>query len=81
MTSDWRLIGSGFVIASIGAVATTLYIVGISGLYVGRYAAGVIALSCAGVLALIFHHYLGRFLDTLDLRAGNAVDDDDEPNP
>ena len=80
MTSDGKLIGSGFVIASIGAVATMLYIVGISGLYVGRYAAGVIALSCAAVLALIFHRYLGRFLDTLDLRVGNAADDD-EPNP
>ena len=80
MTSDWKLIGCGFVIASVGAVATMLYIVGISGLYVGRYAAGVIALSCAVILALIFHRYLGRFLDTLDLRAGNAGDDD-EPNP
>ena len=80
MTSDWKLIGSGFVIASVGAVATMLYIVGVSGLYVGRYAAGVIALSCAAVLALIFHRYLGRFLDTLDSRAGNAGDDD-EPNP
>ena len=43
MTSDWKLIGSGFVIAGIGAGATMLYIVGISGLYVGRYAAGVMA--------------------------------------
>ena len=80
MTSDSKLIGTGFVIAGIGAVATMLYIVGISGLYVGRYAAGVMALSCAGPLALIFYRYLGRFLDTLDLRAGNG-DDDDEPNP
>jgi hypothetical protein len=80
MTSDWKLIGSGFVIAGIGAVATMLYIVGISGLYIGRYAAGVMALGCAGALALIFYRYLGRFLDTLDLRAGNAGDDD-EPNP
>ena len=80
MTSDWKLIGSGFVIASIGAVATMLYIVGLSGLYIGRYAAGILALSCAGALALIFYRDLGRFLDTLDLRAGNAGDDD-EPNP
>ena len=80
MTSDWKLIGSGFVIAGIGAVATMLYIVGLSGLYIGRYAAGILALSCAGALALIFYRYLGRFLDTLDLRAGNAGDDD-EPNP
>jgi len=80
MTSDWKLIGIGFVIAGVGAVATMLYIVGISGLYVGRYAAGVMALGCAGALALIFYRYLGRFLDTLDLRAGNAADDD-EPNP
>ena len=80
MTSDWKLIGSGFVIAGIGAVATMLYIVGLSGLYIGRYAAGILALSCAGASALIFYRYLGRFLDTLDLRAGNAGDDD-EPNP
>jgi hypothetical protein len=80
MTSDWKLIGIGFVIAGVGAVATMLYIVGISGLYVGRYAAGVMALGCAGALALIFYRYLGRFLDTLDLRAGNAGDDD-ETNP
>ena len=79
MTSDWKLIGSGFVIASTGAVATMLYIVGISGLYVGRYTAGVIALSCGVVLALIFYRYLGRFLDTLDLRAGNAGDDETNP--
>ena len=41
MTSDWKFIAHGFVIAGIGAVATMLYIVGISGLYIGRYAAGV----------------------------------------
>ena len=77
MTSDWKLIGLGFAIAGIGAVATMLYIVGISGLYIGRYTVGVIALGCGGVLAIIFFRYLGRFLDTLDLRAGNAGDDNE----
>ena len=81
MTSDWKLIGVGFVIAGIGAVATMLYIVGISGLYIGRYATSIIALSSAGVLALIFFRYLGRFLDTLDARAGSAGDDDNASNP
>ena len=75
MTSDWRLIGGGFLIAALGSVATMLYIVGLSAIYVGRYPAGVIALSGACVLALIFRFYLVRFLDTLDARAGNGGDD------
>jgi hypothetical protein len=77
MTSDWKLIGAGFVIAGIGSVATMLYIVGLSGLYVGRFAAGAIALGSACVLALIFRRYLGLFLDILDARAGNPGDDDE----
>ena len=80
MTSDWKLIGAGFVIAGIGSAATMLYIVGLSGLYVGRYGAGAIALSSACVLALIFRRYLGLFLDTLDARAGDAGGED-ESNP
>jgi hypothetical protein len=80
MTSDWKLIGVGFVIAAIGSAATMLYIVGMSGLYVGRYAAGAIALGSACVLALIFRRYLGLFLDTLDARAGD-VGDERKSNP
>ena len=80
MTSDWKIIGTGFVIAGLGSAATMLYIVGISGLYVGRYVAGVVALSAACVLALIFRRCLGLFLDGLDARAGNAGDGD-ESNP
>lgn len=81
MSSDWKLIGVGFVIAGLGSSATMLYIVGISGLYVGRYAAGAIALGTAFVLAMAFRRYLGAFLDTLDARAGIAGDGDDESNP
>jgi hypothetical protein len=69
MTSDWKLIVSGFVIASTGAAATMLYIVGLSGVYIGRYAAGAIALGIACILALVFRRYLGRYLDVLDARA------------
>lgn len=76
MTSDWKLIRNGFVIAGIGSVATMLYIVGMSGLYIGRYAAGAIALGGACVLALIFRRCLVRYLDILDTRAGSAGDDE-----
>ena len=84
MTSDWKLIGAGVVIACVGAGATMLFIVGVSALYIGRYAACLIALGGACVLALLFNRLLGHYLDTLDARAGNAGDDDDdsdEPNP
>ena len=81
MTSDWKLIGGGFGIASLGASATMLYIVGVSGVYVGRYAAGASALAAACLLALLFRRWLGRYLDTLDARAGDSGDaiGDDAP--
>ena len=82
MTSDWKLIGGGFAIAGLGASATMLYIVGVSGVYIGRYAAGAAALGAACLLALVFRRYLGRYLDTLDARAGDALDaggDEDVP--
>jgi hypothetical protein len=72
MTSDWKLIGGGFGIAGLGAAATMLYIVGVSGVYIGRYAVGALALGAACLLALVFRRYLGRYLDTLDARAGAA---------
>ncbi len=72
MTSDWKLIGGGFAIAGLGALGTMLYIVGVSGLYIGRYAAGAGALVAACLLALAFRRHLGRYLDVLDARAGNA---------
>ena len=71
MTSDWKLIGTGFVVAATGAVATMLYIVGLSGVYIGRYAAGAVALGAACIFAIIFRRYLGRYLDVLDARARN----------
>jgi hypothetical protein len=76
MTSDWKLIGRGFGIAGLGASATMLYIVGVSGAYVGRYATGAGALAGACLLALLFRRRLGRYLDTLDARAGDAGGDD-----
>jgi hypothetical protein len=77
MTSDWKLIAGGFGIAGLGACATMLYIVGASGLYIGRYAAGAGALMAACLLALMFRRYLGRYLDTLDARAGDAGGEED----
>ena len=79
MTSDWKLIGGGFGIAGLGASATMLYIVGVSGVYVGRYAAGAGALAAACLLALLFRRWLGRYLYTLDARAGDDSGDDDAP--
>jgi hypothetical protein len=76
MTSDWKLIAAGFAIAAAGAVAAMLYIVGLSALYIGRYAAGSAALGGACILSLIFRRYLGHYLDALDARAGGAGDDD-----
>jgi hypothetical protein len=78
MTSDWKLIGAGFGIAGLGSVATMLYILGASAVYIGRYAVGGGALAAAFVIALLFRRYLGRFLDTLDARAGGAGEDDDD---
>ena len=77
MTSDWKLIGVGFFIATTGAVATMLYIVGLSGLYIGRYAAGAVALGAACILTLVFRRYLGRYLDVLEARAGTVGDEDE----
>ena len=84
MTSDWKLIGGGFGIAGLGASATMLYIVGVSGVYVGRYAAGAGALAAACLLALLFRRWLGRYLDTLDARAGSDEDiatEAEQPEP
>ena len=74
MTSDWKLIGGGFGIAGLGAFATMLYIVGVSGVYIGRYAVGAGALAAACLLALVFRRYLGRYLDMRDARAGGDED-------
>jgi hypothetical protein len=76
MTSDWKLIVVGFAIAGIGAIATMLYIVGLSALYIGRYTAGWTALGAACVLSLICRRYLGHYLDALDAHAGGAGDGD-----
>jgi hypothetical protein len=55
-----------------------LYIVGASGMYIGRYAVGISALGAACLLALVFRRYLGRYLDTLDARAGGDEDQDED---
>ena len=79
MSSDWKLIGAGFCIAGLGSAATMLYIVGVSAVYIGRYAVGGGALAAACVIALAFRRFLGRYLDTLDARAGDAGGDDNAP--
>lgn len=78
MSSDWKLIAAGFGIAGLGSVATMLYIVGASAIYIGRYAVGGGALAAACVIAVVFRRRLGRFLDTLDARAGGAGEEDDD---
>jgi len=69
MSGEWRLVAVGFAIASLGAGATALYIVGMSWLYVGRFALGSAALVGAAVGAFAFRRSLGPYLDALDARA------------
>lgn len=68
MNGDWSLIFRGFFVAIIGASSTILYIVSISGAFVGRFAlAG--AAGAAGVgLAVTFLRLIGGYLDAIDQR-------------
>ena len=75
MKSEWKLIAVGFGIAGIGSVSAMLYIVGLSALYIGRFAVGAAALIAACVAAFLFRRYLGSYLDTLDARADGPGDD------
>jgi hypothetical protein len=78
MNSDWTLIVRGFTIATLGAVASMLYIVGVSAAYVGRSGVSGATLAAAVLLALLFHRTLSPYLDALDRRTseGDASDAD-----
>jgi hypothetical protein len=69
MSEEWRPVAVGFAIASLGAGATALYIVGVSWLYVGRFSSGGLALVGASLGAIAFRRSLGPYLDALDARA------------
>jgi membrane protein implicated in regulation of membrane protease activity len=69
MRSDWGLIARGLMIASLGAGASMLYIVGLSAFYVGRYTLAIWTLAGALMTAVLFHRLLTPYLDSLDRRA------------
>jgi hypothetical protein len=68
MSQGWGLIVRGFAIATLGASASMLYIVGLSAIFVGRFplAATTLAFSVAGAVG--FYRLIGRYLDVLDQR-------------
>jgi hypothetical protein len=79
MSEDWRLVAVGFAIASLGAGATALYIVGMSWLYVGRFSPGGLALVGASLGAIAFRRTLGPYLDALDARVEDGTPEGDRP--
>jgi hypothetical protein len=81
MSEGWRLVAVGFAVASLGAGATALYIVGMSWLYVGRFAPGGLALLGASLGAIAFRRFLGPYLDALDARAGDGPGDGGDGMP
>jgi membrane protein implicated in regulation of membrane protease activity len=66
--TDWALIAIGFVVATLGAAASMLYIVALSAAYVGKFGLAAGLLMFALVLALAFRRTLGPYLDRLDQR-------------
>jgi len=70
MSSDWGMIARGFVVASLGAGASMLYIVSLSALFVGRYTLAIWTMAAALVMAVLFQQFLTPYLNALDRRAG-----------
>lgn len=68
MNGDWSLIGRGFIIASVGAASTILYIVAISAAYVGRFSISAAAAASGAVLGVAFLRAIGPYLDAIDRR-------------
>ncbi len=62
----WQPIHRGFHLAFIGFIATALFIVGISNLYVGQYVIGWNCLICAALAYLLFRKKLTPYLEALD---------------
>ena len=68
MNGDWSLIGRGFLIVSVGAASTILYIVAISAAYVGRFSISAASAATGVVLGVAFLRAIGPYLDAIDRR-------------
>lgn len=68
MNGDWSLIGRGFLIASVGAASTILYIVAVSAAYVGRFSISAASAAMGAVLGVAFLRAIGPYLDAIDRR-------------
>jgi hypothetical protein len=64
--TGWRVIGRGFSIAVIGAVAVMSYILALSNFVIGSSGAGSLYLVGGVALMLIFVCLLTPYLDTLE---------------
>jgi hypothetical protein len=73
MSSEWGLIVRGFAIAALGAIASMLYIVGLSAIFVGRFSLAVALLAIAVLGAIAFRRLVGSYLDVLDERVGGGM--------
>jgi hypothetical protein len=74
MSHEWGLIARGFAIAGLGAIASMLYIVGLSAIYVGRFSVAAASLAAAVAGAVAFGWFVGGYLDILDERATAGLD-------
>jgi hypothetical protein len=68
MNGDWSLIGRGFLVASVGAASTILYIVAISAAYVGRFSISAASAATGAVLGVAFLRAISPYLDAIDRR-------------
>jgi hypothetical protein len=69
MSNDFRFIAKGLLVASLGAVASSLYILAISAGYVARYGVLGWMLVSATIIACLFRKLLLLYLDELEHRA------------
>jgi solute:Na+ symporter, SSS family len=68
-SEDLRSILRGIFIAVLGATATSLFILGLSEAWFGRFVVGALALGAAAGLFTVFHKLTKTFLEFLTLRA------------
>ena len=73
LNSAWTMIGKGLFVASTGAVASMLMIVGISAGYVGKFTISMGCFVLATCLAIAFRTTLRPFLDSLDQREADSI--------
>lgn len=66
--TEWAFITRGFIVASMGAGASILYIVAISAAYVGRFGLAGSTIAIAILLAVMFRSALDPYLESLDKR-------------